>query len=261
MPDLATRDLDTDQLDATRRTLDTLHPRWTMWCLHMLREAPATSGTVARSMRWISPSVISQRLSGMTARGLVAPVPDRPRGTVALTERARELVPAQEALAAWGRAHHPAVEPVPAAEHEERVVRLLRYAHTVPILAALRDGRSRSDSEIRHALPGGVSSVTLDNRLRHLQGNGVIHRTPQGCALTTAGYALTGVQDALAARPKRHGGAEARPVDAPTRSHAATNHRNGHRPVPPVLFSHPEGPWAPAATTPTAATVRTGRGR
>ena len=105
--------------DATlTRAFDLLGKRWTGVLLATLRDSAVGFRVLSRAIPGISDSVLSDRLSALTAAGLVSRTVDEgPPLAVAyaLTERGRALIPALEALGRWAEEHLPAEGEPPAA--------------------------------------------------------------------------------------------------------------------------------------------------
>jgi DNA-binding HxlR family transcriptional regulator len=93
------------------RAFEFLGKRWSGVVLGSLVGGPAGYRELSRAIGGISDSVLSDRLSALTAAGLVSRTVDEgPPVAVqyALTERGRALVPALEALGRWAEEHLPA---------------------------------------------------------------------------------------------------------------------------------------------------------
>src|SRR3954463_12403697 len=100
------------------RAFEFLGKRWSGVVLGSLIAGPAGYRELSRAIDGISDSVLSDRLSALTAAGPVR----RPGGggaplsvAYALTERGRALIPALEALGRWADEHLPAATETPAA--------------------------------------------------------------------------------------------------------------------------------------------------
>jgi DNA-binding HxlR family transcriptional regulator len=96
------------------RAFDFLGRRWTGVVLGTLISGPAGYRELSRAIDGISDSVLADRLSALTAAGLVSRTVDEgPPVSVAyaLTERGRALVPALEALGRWAEEHLPPEHP------------------------------------------------------------------------------------------------------------------------------------------------------
>jgi DNA-binding HxlR family transcriptional regulator len=92
------------------RAFELLGKRWSGVVLGSLISGPAGYRELSRAIDGISDSVLSDRLSALTAAGLVSRTVDEgPPLAVeyALTERGRALIPALEALGRWAEAHLP----------------------------------------------------------------------------------------------------------------------------------------------------------
>jgi DNA-binding HxlR family transcriptional regulator len=92
------------------RAFEFLGKRWSGVVLGSLISGPAGYRELSRAIDGISDSVLSDRLSALTAAGLVSRTVDEgPPLAVeyALTERGRALIPALEALGRWAEAHLP----------------------------------------------------------------------------------------------------------------------------------------------------------
>jgi len=84
---------------------------WNAVLLGALSTAPAGFRELARQVTGISDSMLSDRLAGLTATGLITrTVDDGPPVAVsyALTERGRALIPALDQISAWADEHLPA---------------------------------------------------------------------------------------------------------------------------------------------------------
>jgi DNA-binding HxlR family transcriptional regulator len=96
--------------DALARAFRFLGKRWNAVVLGHLGNGPAGFSELARAIDGISDSVLSDRLSGLTAGGLIARTvdPGPPLGvSYALTERGRALMPALEQIAIWAAVNLP----------------------------------------------------------------------------------------------------------------------------------------------------------
>src|SRR4051794_19985827 len=93
------------------RAFEFLGKRWSGVVLGSLIHGPAGYRELSRAIDGISDSVLADRLSALTAAGLVSRTVDEgPPLSVAyaLTERGRALIPALEALGRWAEEHLPA---------------------------------------------------------------------------------------------------------------------------------------------------------
>jgi DNA-binding HxlR family transcriptional regulator len=93
------------------RAFEFLGKRWSGVVLGSLISGPAGYRELSRAIDGISDSVLADRLSALTAAGLVSRTVDEgPPLSVeyALTERGRALIPALEALGRWAEEHLPA---------------------------------------------------------------------------------------------------------------------------------------------------------
>src|SRR3954453_22287144 len=100
------------------RAFEFLGKRWSGVVIGSLIHGPAGYRELSRAIDGISDSVLSDRLSALTAGGRVSPPVDGgPPLSVAyaLTERGRALIPALEALGRWADEHLPAATETPAA--------------------------------------------------------------------------------------------------------------------------------------------------
>jgi DNA-binding HxlR family transcriptional regulator len=100
------------------RAFEFLGKRWSGVVIGALVHGPAGYRELSRAIDGISDSVLSDRLSALTAAGLVSRTVDEgPPLSVAyaLTERGRALIPALEALGRWADEHLPAETETPAA--------------------------------------------------------------------------------------------------------------------------------------------------
>jgi DNA-binding HxlR family transcriptional regulator len=96
---------------ALARAFEFLGKRWSGVVLGSLITGPAGYRELSRAIDGISDSVLSDRLSALTAAGLISRTVDEgPPLAVAyaLTERGRALIPALEALGRWAEEHLPA---------------------------------------------------------------------------------------------------------------------------------------------------------
>jgi DNA-binding HxlR family transcriptional regulator len=96
--------------DALARAFRFLGKRWNAVVLGRLSAGPAGFRELSRAIDGISDSVLSDRLSDLTAGGLIERTVDEgPPVTVtyALTPRGRALMPALEQIAQWAMAHLP----------------------------------------------------------------------------------------------------------------------------------------------------------
>lgn len=92
------------------RAFGFLGKRWTAIILGHLSHGPAGFRDLSRGIGGISDSVLSERLAGLTAGGLITrEVRDGPPVTVIyrLTERGRALMPALDLIAQWARDNLP----------------------------------------------------------------------------------------------------------------------------------------------------------
>jgi DNA-binding HxlR family transcriptional regulator len=92
------------------RAFEFLGKRWTGVVLGTLISGPAGYRELSRSIDGISDSVLADRLSALTAAGLVSRTVDEgpPLAvTYALTDRGGALVPVLEALGRWAEEHLP----------------------------------------------------------------------------------------------------------------------------------------------------------
>jgi DNA-binding HxlR family transcriptional regulator len=102
------------------RAFGFLGKRWTAMILGHLSHGPAGFRDLSRGLGGISDSVLSERLAGLAAGGLISrEVCDGPPVTVTyqLTDRGRGLMPALDLIARWARDNlpPPAREPFAAA--------------------------------------------------------------------------------------------------------------------------------------------------
>jgi DNA-binding HxlR family transcriptional regulator len=96
--------------DALARAFTFLGKRWNAVVLGSLSTGPAGFRELARSIDGISDSMLSDRLSDLTAAGLITRTVDEgPPVAVsyALTDRGRALMPALEQIAHWAKEHLP----------------------------------------------------------------------------------------------------------------------------------------------------------
>jgi DNA-binding HxlR family transcriptional regulator len=96
---------------ALARAFVFLGKRWNGVVLGNLNSGPAGFRELARAIGGISDSVLSERLSDLTAAGLISRTVDEgPPLAVsyALTERGRALMPALEQISLWAQEHLPA---------------------------------------------------------------------------------------------------------------------------------------------------------
>ena len=94
------------------RAFGFLGKRWNGVVLGMLSRGPAGFSELSRAIGGISDSVLSERLSDLTAAGLISRTVDEgPPLAVAyaLSDRGQALIPALEQIALWAQ------EPLPAA--------------------------------------------------------------------------------------------------------------------------------------------------
>jgi len=92
------------------RAFGFLGRRWTAIILGHLSHGPAGFRDLSRGIGGISDSVLSERLAGLAAGGLISrEVCDGPPVTVLyrLTERGRALMPALDLIAQWARDNLP----------------------------------------------------------------------------------------------------------------------------------------------------------
>jgi DNA-binding HxlR family transcriptional regulator len=92
------------------RAFEFLGKRWSGVVLGSLISGPAGYRELSRAIDGISDSVLADRLSALTAAGLVSRTVDEgPPLSVAyaLTDRGRALIPALEALGQWAEEHLP----------------------------------------------------------------------------------------------------------------------------------------------------------
>ena len=93
---------------ALARAFEFLGKRWNAVVLGNLRIGPAGFRELSRAIGKISDSVLSDRLSDLTAAGLIArSVDEGPPVTVSysLTDRGRALMPALEQISLWASEH------------------------------------------------------------------------------------------------------------------------------------------------------------
>ena len=96
---------------ALARAFGFLGKRWNGVLLATLMQGPARFVDLRRAVPGISDSVLSDRLSELTAAGLTERLvePGPPLGvTYRLTADGEALLPALDAITAWGRDHLPA---------------------------------------------------------------------------------------------------------------------------------------------------------
>jgi DNA-binding HxlR family transcriptional regulator len=92
------------------RAFGFLGKRWTAIILGHLSHGPVGFRDLSRGIGGISDSVLSERLAGLAAGGLITrEVSDGPPVTVlyGLTERGRALMPALDLIAQWARDNLP----------------------------------------------------------------------------------------------------------------------------------------------------------
>ena len=92
------------------RAFGFLGQRWTAMLLGHLSHGPAGFRDLSRGIGGISDSVLSERLAGLAAGGLITrEVSDGPPVTVTyqLTDRGRALMPALDLIARWARDNLP----------------------------------------------------------------------------------------------------------------------------------------------------------
>jgi DNA-binding HxlR family transcriptional regulator len=90
--------------EALARAFECLGKRWNALVLGNLRAGPAGFRELSRAIGRISDSVLSDRLSDLTAAGLIARTVDEgPPVTVSysLTDRGQALMPALEQISLW----------------------------------------------------------------------------------------------------------------------------------------------------------------
>lgn len=95
---------------ALTRVFDVLGKRWNGLILGALAGGPLSFSRLARGVGGISDSVLSERLSGLAALGLVERSVDTGPPvavTYALTDAGRALLPALAQLKEWARDHLP----------------------------------------------------------------------------------------------------------------------------------------------------------
>jgi DNA-binding HxlR family transcriptional regulator len=95
------------------RAFGFLGQRWTAMILGHLSQGPAGFRDLSRGIGGISDSVLSERLAGLAAGGLITrEVRDGPPVTVTyqLAERGRALMPALDLIARWARDNLPTDE-------------------------------------------------------------------------------------------------------------------------------------------------------
>jgi DNA-binding HxlR family transcriptional regulator len=93
---------------ALARAFEFLGKRWNAMVLGNLSEGPSGFSELSRDMGGISDSVLSDRLSDLTAAGLITRTVDEgPPLSVAyaLTDRGRALIPALEQISLWAQEH------------------------------------------------------------------------------------------------------------------------------------------------------------
>ena len=96
------------------RAFQFLGKRWNGVVLGSLMSGPGGFRELSRAIDGISDSVLSERLAGLVAAGLVSrTVEDGPPLAVSyeLTERGRGLIPALEEIGRWASEHLPAPSP------------------------------------------------------------------------------------------------------------------------------------------------------
>ena len=94
--------------EALARAFVFLGKRWNAVVLGNLRTSPAGFRELSRAIGRISDSVLSDRLSDLTAAGLIARTVDEgPPVSVsyALTDRGKALMPALEQISLWASEH------------------------------------------------------------------------------------------------------------------------------------------------------------
>jgi DNA-binding HxlR family transcriptional regulator len=95
---------------ALARAFQFLGKRWNAVVLGTLSSGPAGFRELSRAIGGISDSVLSDRLTDLSAAGLIArSVEDGPPVAVsyALTDRGRALMPALEQISVWAEKHLP----------------------------------------------------------------------------------------------------------------------------------------------------------
>jgi DNA-binding HxlR family transcriptional regulator len=95
---------------ALARAFEFLGKRWNGVVLGMLSRGPAGFRELSRAIGGISDSVLSERLSDLTAAGLISRTVDEgPPLAVsyALSDRGQALIPALEQIALWAQEHLP----------------------------------------------------------------------------------------------------------------------------------------------------------
>lgn len=93
------------------RAFDFLGKRWNGIVLGMLSRGPTGFRELSRAIGGVSDSVLSERLSDLTAAGLITrTVCEGPPLSVAyaLSDRGAALIPALEQIALWAQEHLPA---------------------------------------------------------------------------------------------------------------------------------------------------------
>lgn len=96
---------------ALARAFEFLGKRWNGVVLGKLSEGPAGFRELSRAIGGVSDSVLSERLSDLTAAGLITrTVSEGPPLSVsyALSDRGSALIPALEQISLWAQEHLPA---------------------------------------------------------------------------------------------------------------------------------------------------------
>ncbi|MFF4215293.1 winged helix-turn-helix transcriptional regulator [Streptomyces nondiastaticus] len=194
-----------NDLQRVEESLAVIAPRWSVWTLQTLQQTGRLRyHEVREKLPWLKDPAVSQRLAALADHGLVDRTATDGRPVYyALTDRGRELAPAQNALAAWADACLEDTGPTARAEQVEDALKLITPRHATAVLWALQiNGPMRSGELAREVAPG-LSPMVITSRLRQLGADGLVERVTDNhrssYQLTAAARALGPTYTALSA--------------------------------------------------------------
>ncbi|MEU1819926.1 helix-turn-helix domain-containing protein [Streptomyces roseifaciens] len=185
-----------NDLQRVEESLAMIAPRWSVWTLQTLQQAGRLRyHEVREKLPWLKDPAVSQRLAALADHGLIDRTATDGRPVYyALTDRGRELAPAQDALAAWAGECLEDAGPTARAEQVEDALKLITPRHATAVLWALRTNGPMRSGELAREVAPGLSPMVITSRLRQLGADGLVervtdnHRSPY--QLTAAARAL-----------------------------------------------------------------------